>query len=352
MKIAQLIHQKRELLQIGQIKAWMDVFFQIQAEYSIETCDTYNMDEKGVLLGMLKNISVICKKTDIPTNLIHSGNCELASILECISATGIALPPLIIFKEKRQMKAWHDALPKSPDGESIGTIACSDSGWTNNAIGYEWIVEFDAQSRKYQKRKYRHLIVDGHDSHITIKVVQFCISKKIILTKMPLHSTHLLQPLNVGIFGPLAIYYQDGLQNLSFFYFNVDKVDFIKIYFAARIRAMSEKNILYAWRDSGYFLFNSDVPCKTMLAKETPQPETPPNQEDQTGAENVPVNTPYFEHQVNHYVTLAAAQGHLTHVNVFKLAKAAKVNKAKATMKEIQCNQLIDSKAHKARKKT
>lgn len=88
------------------------------------------------------------------------------------------------------------------------------------------------------------------------------------------HSTHFLQPFDVGISGPLAIYYRDGLQNLSFSYFNVDKVDFIKIYFAARAKAMSEKNILHAWRDCGYFPFDSDIPCKTMQAKKI-LPQTP-----------------------------------------------------------------------------
>lgn len=349
IKIARPVNQKRGLLQLSQVKEWMETFTKIQEEYSIQPCDTYNMDEKGVMLGMLGNISVLCTKTDIPTNLVHSGNRELSSIIECISADGHALPPLIIFKGKKQMKAWHEALPKGPDGKSIGVIGCSESGWTNNAIGYEWVVEFEAQSRKRQQGEYRQLIVDGHESHITIKTVQFCIENKIILTKLPPHSTHLLQLFDVGIFGPLAIYYRDGLQNLKYSYFNVDKVDFIEIYYAARTKALSEKNILHAWRDCGYFPFDPEVPCKTMIAKET-YPPTSPNPQHQSPGRAV--GTPYHNHQVDYYIRKATARGFLGYDDILKLAKATKVNKTKATMKEIQCNELMESKAQEARKRS
>lgn len=307
------------------------------------------MDEKGVLMGLLKNIGVICKKTSTPTNLIHSGDRELASIIECIFAIGHALPPLIIFKGKWQMKAWHDALPKGVNGKAIGQIATSESGWTNNAIGYEWITKFDVQSKKHQQGKYRLLLVDGHEFHITIKVVQFCLEKKIVLTKMPPHLMHLLQPLDFGVFGPLAMYYRNSLQNLSYSYFNVDKVDFIEIYFAARAKAMSEFNILHAWRDCGYFPFDPEIPCKSILAKKT-RPQTPPDQQSQ--ALHSSIDIPYHKHQINHFIWKAVLQGNLSRADVFKLAKAATVNKAKATVKDIQCNKLIESKAREARKST
>lgn len=349
VKIAWPLHQKRGLLQLSQIQEWMEVFVKTLRQYKIETCDCYNMDEKGVLMGLLKNIGVICKKTSTPTNLIHSGDRELASIIECIFAIGHALPPLIIFKGKWQMKAWHDALPKGVNGKAIGQIATSESGWTNNAIGYEWITKFDVQSKKHQQGKYRLLLIDGHEFHITIKVVQFYLEKKIVLTKMPPHLIHLLQPLDFSVFGPLAMYYRNSLQNLSYSYFNVDKVDFIEIYFAARAKAMSEFNILHAWRDCGYFPFDPEIPCKSILAKKT-RPQTPPDQQSQ--ALHSSIDIPYHKHQINHFIWKAVLQGNLSRADVFKLAKAATVNKAKATVKDIQCNKLIESKAREARKST
>lgn len=71
-------------------------------------------------------------------------------------------------------------------------------------------MEFEAQLKNQQQSKYRQLIVDGHESHIFIEIVQFCVANKIIFTKMSLYLTHLFQFLDVGIFGPLASYYRDG----------------------------------------------------------------------------------------------------------------------------------------------
>jgi DDE superfamily endonuclease len=51
------------------------------------------------------------------------------------------------------------------------------------------------------------LLLDGHKSHYTLEFIKFYIIKKIILLVLPPHTTHLLQPLDVAIFQPLAKYY-------------------------------------------------------------------------------------------------------------------------------------------------
>jgi len=59
--------------------------------------------------------------------------------------------------------------------------------------------------------KYRLLILDGHTSHFNWAFFEFCLNNKIIPFCLPAHSTHLLQPLDVGLFGPLQRYYSNGL---------------------------------------------------------------------------------------------------------------------------------------------
>lgn len=108
MKIARPIHSKRGLLQILQIKKWMEIFLKIQAQYSIQPCNTYNMDKKEVMMSRFKNVGVICKKIDILTNLIHSGNRKLTLILKCISAI-------------------EQSFIKRTGRKFIGAIGCSDS---------------------------------------------------------------------------------------------------------------------------------------------------------------------------------------------------------------------------------
>jgi hypothetical protein len=51
------------------------------------------------------------------------------------------------------------------------------------------------------------LLFNGHESHVTLEAVQYCEDNKIVLFCLPSHSTHILQPLDIGVFGPPAISY-------------------------------------------------------------------------------------------------------------------------------------------------
>jgi len=55
------------------------------------------------------------------------------------------------------------------------------------------------------------LLLDGHGSHFNWEFFDFCLSNKIIPLCLPAHSTHLLQPLDVGLFSPLQRFYSNGL---------------------------------------------------------------------------------------------------------------------------------------------
>ena len=72
------------------------------------------------------------------------------------------------------------------------------------------------------------LILDGHTSYISTAAIEFCISQNIILLCLPAHTTHLLQPLDVGVFAPLATAYQNHVQRTTRLgaSYSIDKVGF------------------------------------------------------------------------------------------------------------------------------
>lgn len=51
------------------------------------------------------------------------------------------------------------------------------------------------------------LIFDGHSSHLSADVDIFCKENAIICLCMPTYTSHLLQPLDVGLFGSLKCAY-------------------------------------------------------------------------------------------------------------------------------------------------
>ena len=59
------------------------------------------------------------------------------SMIECISAVGVALHPLIIFKAKSIQEQWfkRQFLEQYPDWHVI----FSENGWTSNSIAVKWL---------------------------------------------------------------------------------------------------------------------------------------------------------------------------------------------------------------------
>ena len=55
------------------------------------------------------------------------------------------------------------------------------------------------------------LLLDGYNSHVTSKVVDFCVANDIILLCLLAHTTHHLQPLDVDLFQPLGTIYKTAL---------------------------------------------------------------------------------------------------------------------------------------------
>ena len=47
------------------------------------------------------------------------------------------------------------------------------------------------------------LTFDGHHSHISIKLLELARAINVHLVCLPVHTSHILQPLDVGVFGPM-----------------------------------------------------------------------------------------------------------------------------------------------------
>jgi hypothetical protein len=87
-------------------------------------------------------------------------------------------------------------------------------GWSNNDVGLAWSEQvFDRCTKETARRgrDYQLFIVDGHSSHLTKDLIDYCHAHRIILGVLPPHSTHTLQPLDVVMFKPLSSAYTKAL---------------------------------------------------------------------------------------------------------------------------------------------
>lgn len=91
---------------------------------------------------------------------------------------------------------------------------------------------------------------------------------------MPAHSSHIIQPLDVGCFGPLKASYGKRVESQMRLGINhINKEEFLSLYYAAHTEAMSGKNIQSGFEATGLVPFNPDYVLSTLnLVIRTPSP--------------------------------------------------------------------------------
>ncbi|EED14978.1 conserved hypothetical protein [Talaromyces stipitatus ATCC 10500] len=178
-------------------KAWKYVlYFELLGrkimQYNLASEQIYNMDEKGFMLGMMIKEKRIFSRYKYELGgfkqFLQDGNREWITTIACICADGKAISPSLIYSAKSGniQDSWlQDFDPKA----QRCFFAASESGWTNNDIGYHWLVDvFDKETKSQASRGWRLLILDAH-------------------------ATHTLQPLDVASFSPLSQAYSNELNS-------------------------------------------------------------------------------------------------------------------------------------------
>jgi hypothetical protein len=133
----------------------------------------------------------------------------------------------------------------------------------------EWLKRvFDPQTRGQANQKPRVLICDGFGTHETLEALEFCFQNNILLCRLPSHTSHKLQPCDLGVFAPLKAAYRDEAERLFQGGANtVGKQHFTSLYSPAREKAFTKRNITAAWAACGLFPFNPD-----RVLRVTPKP--------------------------------------------------------------------------------
>lgn len=183
------------------------------------------------------------------------GNREWATVIQGVNATGWAIPPFIIVKGRYHLFSWYENSPLPKDW----VIATSENGWTTNERGLEWIQHFDKHTKARTAGVYRLLVLDGHDSHHSTDFEVYCKENSIITLCMPPHSSHILQPLDVGCFSPLKTAYGkqiEGMMRASITH--ITKEDFFPAFLAAHQAAITPDNVRGGFRGAGLVPFDPE----------------------------------------------------------------------------------------------
>ena len=123
---------------------------------------------------------------------------EYITVLGCGSASGERLPPYVLYKGKNLWTTW-------TLGGPAGTyFNVSESGWMERPHFLEWFKKlFLPATSSILETGPVILFMDGHASHINLELIRLARDCGVILFCLPSHTTHALQPLDVGVYGPL-----------------------------------------------------------------------------------------------------------------------------------------------------
>ena len=226
------------------------------------------------------------------------GDREWVTVIQSVSSCGYALPPMIILKAKMHLSTWYEAGRIPPDW----VIAVSDNGWTTDQLGLIWLKDiFNKWSQPRTIGSHRILIIDGHGSHQTAEFDLFCSKNNIIPLCMPAHSSHLLQPLDVGLFSPLKTTYGRKIgDSIRLGINHIDKEEFLTVYGQIRPAAFSESNIKSSFAAAGLVPYNPDRVLSRLHAQIRTTP--PPTESDALQSPwlpQTPRNVATLQHQTD-----------------------------------------------------
>lgn len=181
----------------------------------------------------------------------------------CGPANGPMLPPMVTYKAQNLYTSWCERGPKG------AMYTCSKSGWFGMFEFEKWFKDLLLPILK-RKLGRKLLIGDNLAAHISPTVIDLCRENDIQFVCLPPNSTDKLQPLDVGIFGPLKTAWRRILTQYKARNPNVtgiQKTDFPSLLDALLKEAKPEKNLPAAFAACGLYPVNPEKAMKRIPSR-------------------------------------------------------------------------------------
>jgi hypothetical protein len=219
----------------------------------------WNCDEAGAHAGRNGGGTLVfAKKGCRSVHSIIPYQREWLSVLSCVNATGGYIPHFYIFKRRRIR--WN-YIARCEVG---ATMAMQAKAWMTGFLFSSWIAHFvkALENRGGIFPTNRHLLIlDGHNSHVTLDVVYKAKQNGLDLLTLPSHTSHRLQPLDCSVFQPFKCAfrgYRDAwtLQNRGRAAQKEDLAEWVSL---ALERALTPRNIMQGFKGIGIWPLNHEA---------------------------------------------------------------------------------------------
>ena len=222
----------------------------------------YNADETSFALCGRPTRVVTKRGAKSPQFVVGGTGRENITVQMCVSATGQLLPPYILYTGQRLM---FDLTQGGPLGARYGV---APRGWMTELNFLDWFKNQFIPA--LPKERPVLLIMDGHKSHIKYEVRELAIQHSIEIAKLPAHTTHLLQPLDLSVIKPAKDAYDAAAH--SFFRRNrryITKRDFPSL-LSEVWQAYKPESAINGFRKAGVHPLNPHVVQESSTNYSTP----------------------------------------------------------------------------------
>lgn len=205
-RISENVSLNRAKVSEQNIRAWFTEitgYLVAQDLSSIHPSRVFNADESGIPMNPKPPAVLAPKGCKNVYNIVNNNEKENVTVLVTANAEGHFAPPLVLFTGKSVPK---DVIKAAPPNYSFGF---SDNGWMTSKNFFEYVANVFHPWLEEKSIEFPIILyIDGHSSHITLPLSQFCQNKKIILIALFPNATHIIQPLDVAFFRPFKIAWQ------------------------------------------------------------------------------------------------------------------------------------------------
>ena len=176
-------------------------------------------------------------------------------MLTCASAGGTFSKLYVIYPGKRPKFNLTGVNPAD------FTLGSSVNGWMTADNFFELLANYFFLSIRDKVSFPVVLFLDGHCSHVTIASAQFCHDNNIILFCLPPHASHILQPLDVAVFGPMKKMWNVSIEEFKKKYMglSMSKAHFFPVFQNCWSNSTSAANVKAGFKKCGLVPFNADA---------------------------------------------------------------------------------------------
>ena len=193
----------------------MDCLFAVMDNYGLLRCPwrIWNADETGIKLGEVGGkTKVLAARGARRVYCVASSDSRHVSLIFAVSAAGVCSPPSFILPCGKTPKPFWEAIAKLKEDD--WATVCEKKGFITEVSFFHWLklfVQFlDERVRKGNPREHHMLIIDQASAHVSMRIIDYANEHHVLLYVLPPHTTHLTQPVDVGLFGPMKTYYRQG----------------------------------------------------------------------------------------------------------------------------------------------